>query len=307
VLLLTHDRVWFELAQLSITNRDNWVYYEMYNRQVRTGSIVFDAPVLTPQLGPVPEHFIKLAKQYLGPPNHDLRAAALYARAALETKLKSYCNNNKIQVPYDLDGRKLNTDHFLKAIERRLVWEGKMPLALFQVQRIKLFRYGVLNPFAHFHPVTLATSEIESALQAVESLDFGVKETDFAAKASSLVSKAALSWDERRDAACFLRTAFEVDLRGLLVRDSGTLVYRDDWAKIGAAELWESAKATMIRVNNVLAGPLISDIERHPALFLNDWKYPSVSALTKPDLDAAWNAIRVPAPARPETRLATFA
>ena len=122
-----------------------------------------------------------------------------------------------------------------------------------------------------------------------------------------MLSRAAISVDERLDAACHLRTAFEVDLRALLVRHGGTLLYRNDWAKIDAAEIWESAKATMTRVNSALAAPLIADIEAHPALFLNEWKYSSVSSLTKANLDAAWNAIRVPDPSPPKTRLATSA
>ncbi|HEV2400851.1 MAG TPA: hypothetical protein VGS27_28210 [Candidatus Sulfotelmatobacter sp.] len=63
----------------------------------------------------------------------------------------------------------------------------------------------------------------------------------------------------------------------------------------------------MTTVNGALATPLIADIEAHQVLFLNEWKYSSVSAFTKGDLDSAWAAIRVPAPAAPKTRLAMFA
>ncbi len=230
-----------------------------------------------------------------------------YARAAFEVKLKSYCSDKKVQVAYDLDGRNLNTDHFLDAIERRLLWEGKSVLTLFSLQRVKLFREGVLNPSAHFHPVTLVKNEVEAAIRAVESLSFSKEKSNFAKNTHDLLQKTSPSPRELEDAACYLRTAFETDLRGLLLRHRGTVRFREDWTKIGLAELWDSAKSTMTAVNGALAGPLIADIESHPILFLNEWKYSSVSALNKADLDAGWNAIRVPAPARPETRLATFA
>jgi energy-coupling factor transporter ATP-binding protein EcfA2 len=136
VLLLTHDRVWFDLAQLAIRNPDKWVYYEMYSRQTSEGGIVFDVPVLKPQTQVLPEHFINMAKAQLASPNHDYRAAALYARAAFEVKLKSYCSNQKVQVAYDLDGRKLTTDHFLDGIERRLLWSGTVTVSLLQLQRV---------------------------------------------------------------------------------------------------------------------------------------------------------------------------
>jgi energy-coupling factor transporter ATP-binding protein EcfA2 len=308
VLLLTHDRVWFDLAQLSVSNPDNWICYEMYSREVRDADVVFDAPVLKPQTEILPGHFITLAKVQLANPNHDYRAAALYARAALEVKLKSYCSSFKVQVPYDLDGRNLNTDHFLNAIERRFLWSGTGASSLFQLRRVKLFREGVLNPSAHFHPVTLAKGEVEEAIRAVELLDFPKKKDEFAKKASELLGKPVLTQVELIDAACYLRTAFETDLRSLLVRYGGTINFRDDWAKIELAELWNSAKVRMSALNNGLAVPLIVEIEAHSLLFLDEWKYSSVRAMTKADLDAAWGALRAAIPpGAPRTRLAAFA
>jgi hypothetical protein len=307
VLLLTHDRVWFDLAQLSVRDPEGWVCYEMYSREVRNGALSFDVPVLKPQTSTLPEHFLRMANNQLGNPSHDYRTAALYARAAFEVKLKSYCSSQKVQVPYDLDGRNLNTDHFLNAIERRFLWTGTGAACLFQLQRVKLFREGVLNPSAHFHPVTLAKNEVENAIRAVEKLEFPKNKEDFAKKAQDLTAKAAPTQQELIDAACYFRTAFETDMRDLLSRHGATVRFRSDWSKIESAELWESAKAAMTRVNPVLAAPLIAAIEAHPIVFLNDWKYSAVSLLTKADLDAAWAALRVPAPAPPRTRLAAFA
>jgi energy-coupling factor transporter ATP-binding protein EcfA2 len=309
IVLLTYDRVWFELAQLAFLYPDDWAACEMEIKEVLEGGQSLDVPVLKSYPAKPAEHFIQVARSHLIPPNSDVRAAALYARVALEIKLKVYCSNHKVQVPYDIEGRHLNTDHFLKAVERRLLWDGKMPRVLFMLKQIALFRDGVLNPSAHFHPVTLANSEVEAALQAVESLDLSSnKNPDFAKEAAALVSKTTLNAKESLDAACWLRTAFEVDLRVLLKQHGGTVKFRFDWSKVNLAELWESAKATMAQVNNTLAAPLIADIDAHAAVFLNEWKYSSASLLTKAPLDAAWAALRAaPAPAAPKTRLATFA
>ena len=309
VVLLTYDRVWFELAQLGFLHPDDWAACEMEIKEVLEGGQTLDVPVLKSYPAKPAEHFIQVARTYLSPPNSDARAAALYARVALEIKLKVYCSRHKVQVPYDIEGRHLNTDHFLKAVERRLVWDGKMPRVLFMLKQIALFRDGVLNPSAHFHPVTLANSEVEAAILAVESLDLSSnKNTDFAKEAAALLSKTTLNARESLDAACWLRTAFEVDLRVLLKQHGGTVKFRFDWSKLDLAELWESAKAIMAQVNNALAAPLIADIDAHAAVFLNEWKYSSVSLLTKATLDAAWVALRAaPAPAAPKTRLATLA
>ena len=77
---------------------------------------------------------------------NDPRTAALHARVAFEIKLKSFCSNRKVPVPYDFEGRRLTTDDFLDAAEVRLASSGTMPRALFDIQRVTMYRSGVLNP-----------------------------------------------------------------------------------------------------------------------------------------------------------------
>src|SRR5438132_1850931 len=123
----------------------------MHSKPIKHGNYEFESPVLKPQGEDPAGHLLTLAEDHLNV-RHDARTAALHARTALEVKLKSYCSKYKVQVAYDIDGRNLNTDHFLQAIKRRLWWTGTMPRALFALQRVELFRHGVLNPLAHFHP-----------------------------------------------------------------------------------------------------------------------------------------------------------
>lgn len=305
VFLFTHDRVWFEMAQLALENPEKWAVYEMHSKQVKEGTVIFDAPVLKPQQDKLADHFLALANEHLTV-KHDLRTAALHARAAFEVKLKSYCSKHKVHVPYDLEGRHLNTDHFLQGIERRLLWGGKIPKTLFALQRIKLFRSGVLNPLAHFHPVTLAHREVDAAIKAVDKLEFPDTKADFAKITSDLLQKPALTSEETLDAACWLRTTFEVDLRGLLKKNNGKVTFRDDWTKFTLSELWDSAKEAMNRVNAAAAAPLIANIEAQRSIFLDDWNYSLVKTLDKAALDAAWSVLRTPPPGAVQTRLAAF-
>ena len=182
VLLLTHDKVWFDMSQLALTRPEQWVVYEMHSKQVRQSTYLFDSPVVKPQTDKLAEHFLAMAEEHLNT-RHDNRTAALHARTAFEIKLKSYCSNRKVHVPYDLDGRHLNTDHFLHAVERRALVIRQNASRSFSIQRVKLFRDGVLNPLAHFHPVTLSKKEVEKALQAVAALEFSTDKVDFARKA----------------------------------------------------------------------------------------------------------------------------
>jgi hypothetical protein len=305
VILLTYDKVWFEMAQLTLANPEQWVVYELYNGMVSKERFSFDVPVLRPQDGQLEHHFLGLADEHLRV-RHDTRTAALHARAALEVKLKAYCNRYRVQVPYDLDGRQLNTDHFLQAIERRLTWTGSMPRALFPLQRVKLFRQGVLNPLVHFHPVTLATAEVQAAIRAVRQLEFPNLTTDFAREAADLLAQTTLTSQQLIDAACWLRTAFEVDVRMLLSRHGGQVPYRDDWTTLTLPQLWDAAKTTMQRVNLSAGGSLIGDIENHSRIFLDDWQFDRVSRLTKSDLESGWLALKHSNLA-PLTRLRAFA
>lgn len=119
------------------------------------------------------------------------------------------------------------------------------------------------------------------------------------------MSKATLKPEEVIEAACWLRTAFDVGVRELLKNHSGKLAYRNDWSKLTLAELWAAAADTMRTVNPAAAGALIQDVDSHRAVFLDEWRYDTISRLTKADLDAAWSVLRDPtAPAR--TRLAAF-
>lgn len=241
--------------------------------------------------------------------SNDERTAAFYARAAFEVKLKHYCHDKKVQVAYDLDGRSLSTDHFVDAIERRLNWSGKMPKALFALNRVKLFRHGVLNPLVHYHPVTLSPNEVQLAIAAVRALDFPNDRTDFAKEVGRLLGNLTLSQEERINAASWLRTTFEVELRKFLVKHQGRVQFRNNWTEMSLAELWDAAKDRMTAINAGVAPGIISDVEAHRQIFLDDWRFASVSTLTKPALDAAWIALRDSASSvnAPKSRLESFA
>jgi len=208
-------------------------------------------------------------------------------------------------VPYDPDGREQNTEEFLNAIESFLARKGTCTLTSFAVQRVKLFRRGVLNRLAHYYPVTLAAGEVEAAIQAVRSLSYSKDGADAVGMINQFLSKPTLASEEVIEAACWLRTAFDVSIRTLLKRLRVKIRYREDWSKLRSAELWKAAVEAMTARNAAAAAALIRDIKQHRGVFLDDWRYGPVSRLTKADMDAAWAALQAPGiPAR--TRLATF-
>jgi hypothetical protein len=309
IILLTHDKVWYEMAQLAFAEPEEWVKYEVQRGLEATEK--YDVPVLHPAGVNLTEHFIKRATHFHDANHRDLRAAALYARVAFEVKLKKYCADRKVQVAYDLDGRQLKTTDFLSGIERRLVWSGKSAKALFLIQRVKLFLDGVLNPLAHYHPVTLDPDEVLAAIEAVKALKFdeggdNKNNFDYTGEAKKLIDKASSTTEELRDAACYLRTAFEVDLRALLIKHDGKIKYRDDWAKDTpeVEELWKAARVAMKRVNPSKKGAVVSAIEGQRDIFLDEWKYSTCSAFDLQKLKDAHVALMEPG--KDKTRLACY-
>jgi energy-coupling factor transporter ATP-binding protein EcfA2 len=310
VLLLTHDRAWFELAQIEIGDLSHWEVCETFARAYDSGTRVFEIPEVrhpprnAGELKTLAEHHIARAKAAAGTED---RIAAFHTRVAFECKLKAFCHNNNIPVRYDLEHGTLDTGDFLKAAEHYLEALGTHTAARFQIQRVKLFRRGVLNLYAHFHPVTISPAEVQMAIAAVEAMDLKKSDTDFCSRVTSFVGRPALNQQQAVECACWLRTVFEVDLRDMLVRLNGNVAFRHNWSELPLADLWASAKIAMQTRNNPLALQLIPNIELHAAVFLNEFTYAHVSAFDKPTLDAAWAILCGPAHQNPvKTRLATF-
>jgi hypothetical protein len=160
--------------------------------------------------------------------------------------------------------------------------------------------------------VTLAPTEVEAAIRAVKELRLpkeegsDAKPTNCAAETVAALAVATTP-EQVLGAASWLRTTFEVDLRKLLVKHGGRVIYRDDWSDLTLDDLWVSAKDAMTRVNSSAAAALVTAVEAHPFVFLNEWRYSDAVALTKIELDAAWAALQSPQPSTPKTRLEVFA
>lgn len=297
IIILTHDKVWFDMAQLAIRTPTDWRYCEMSSKAINIAGKTTTLPVSYFHAeADLAAEFIARAKAAT-----DNRVAALYARTALEFKLKSYCSKHSVQVAYDLDGRKLTTEDFIDAVTRRFRATGEMPLYEFGLNRVKLFRSGVLNPMAHFHPITLDTNEVSAAINAVENLCFAkVKGSDLATKTGE-----AITANKRIEAVTGVRTLFEVQVRKLLERLGGQVRFRHDWNTIGLHEVWSSVQVVMRTRNSALATSLITDIDAHRAILLEEWTYNMMSSHPIASIENAWNAIRDPAH-RTKTRLETF-
>jgi energy-coupling factor transporter ATP-binding protein EcfA2 len=304
VLLFTHDRAWFELAQLVTPNSKEWLGMQLHAERTQHDGVVFERPKQIPPEQPLENYYLNLADWHLA--QHDPRTAAFHTRVAFEAALRAYCHEHQVPVPYYLDGVHLTTEDFLGAIEQWLKERSLTARAAFVIRRVKMFRSRVLNPLAHWAAVVIDPTEVQRAIKVVRDLKLTADKTNFANETKKALAEASPTLEQLLDAAAWLRTTFEVDVRNLLLTHQGQIEYRTDWATLTDTQLWEAAKIRMTVVNAPAAAILITDIETHRHVFLDVWEFNRVSLLTKLQLDAAWTALRDPGH-QPKTRLAVFA
>ena len=121
------------------------------------------------------DYFLARAKTHLT--SSDERAAAVYARAAFESKLKSYCDKYHLPVKYNKDARRITAEEFWQpsktASLAKVAGDPARETALNNMfNQIELYRKIVLNPLSHSAATPITKVEIQGAIDAVSQLQF---------------------------------------------------------------------------------------------------------------------------------------
>jgi energy-coupling factor transporter ATP-binding protein EcfA2 len=164
IILLTHDGVWFEIAKEHTDDLGNWNYARLFEEP--TGPAEAHYPRFE-RLKPNMED-LQVAAGYLY--SGDLRAAAVYIRAAYESHLKRICENNGIEVSYKKNARHVKADALWGAILRRhskrLPKRGEF-IDPGLIHKISVVRSTVLNRLSHSGSSSLTPAELAAALQII--------------------------------------------------------------------------------------------------------------------------------------------
>jgi hypothetical protein len=180
LVLLTHDKVWYDYASHAAMGLD-WACYELYADRAPDGAGGWhDLPLLrSPREG---------AGDYLQRANeqmrlHDYKAAGMYARAAYERELRRFCGKRQLLIPFHLDAEKIASNTFFQAVKADVNDAGRkvggvvtpVPATVLSALNanladIELHRQQVLNPMSHAPVVPLTGVEIQAAIDAVEAL-----------------------------------------------------------------------------------------------------------------------------------------
>jgi hypothetical protein len=165
IVLLTHDLLWFEIAREHTAHWGDWRNARLFEEN--TGPTEASLPRLRSDADD-----LVFADSHLQA--HDLRAAAVYVRAAFESWLKQTATTQQIQVPYDPRPDKLTADPLWTRILRRHATLKKAGKGEFLdpnlIPRISAVRSTVLNRLSHSGSSSLTQAELQVALNTIRAM-----------------------------------------------------------------------------------------------------------------------------------------
>lgn len=170
VVLLTHDRGWFDLAYAKISGAD-WCCYEIFEGDQ---AAIAPRPVhrhipMDPSLDRPAGIYLKYAKDMLML-NYP-EAAANYARQALEATLRGGCEKQNIAIPFKRNPKKVEAQFLLDQLK---VWGGnttiQKPTLDVILDELIVLKDIVMNPYSHPSAPNIPKSEVEAAVTAVNKL-----------------------------------------------------------------------------------------------------------------------------------------
>jgi energy-coupling factor transporter ATP-binding protein EcfA2 len=165
IILMTFDRVWFDLAKEYTEHTERWCYLTL--RELPTLPDQPGRPVVEPC-----SSFLDRSEAHLR--NGDLMAAAVYIRAAFETRLKNVCRDHSIKVPYKADPRDVKADHLWQEIvERQKSRQANGQIDFIDrtlMQEVETVRSTVLNRLSHSGVPSLTSAEMDEALRIIRKL-----------------------------------------------------------------------------------------------------------------------------------------
>ena len=282
IVLMTHDRVWFEIGRFYFGSTNQWKCLEIFEGEDIERGI--PSPIMRPTSDKAAKASLGQARLFLSD-NH-IPAAANYTRAAFELTLKSFCERFGVPVAFKSDPRHLDTECLLSAVEAWLKNHNAKVFILGFTERVKLFRKVVLNPYSHAAPPNIARAEVKGAIAAVEALlnvtEKGGIDGNPLEAAQELIVKTHLLTEEIHAALGFLRAAFITSLRTFCERKHVRVPYQNKSIEIQT--LWKAVIDDRERLFPPPHDGLFNQIEAEKNWLISPVTETDLIALTHPDL-----------------------
>ena len=170
VVLMTHDRGWFDLAYAKISPA-SWCRYEIFegDQSAPAPSPVFRSVAMDPNADRPARIYLDYAKLMLTL-NYP-EAAANYARQAMEATLRGGCEKQLIPIPFRRNPKKVEAQFLLEQLK---LWTGNTRLTKAKLDpilaKVTLFKDVVMNPYSHPSAPNIPKSEVQQAINTVEEL-----------------------------------------------------------------------------------------------------------------------------------------
>jgi hypothetical protein len=241
IVLLTHDRVWFEMSRFRLGGSGHWKSLEVFEGEDSERGIL--APIVRAPGDKAAKASLDQARVFLA--DHHIPAAANYTRAAFELALKSFCERFGVPVAFRADPRHLDTEKLMSSVEGWFKTHSAKVCLAGVMERVKLFRKVVLNPYSHASPPNIARAEVEGAISAVDQLlaviDIGGMDGDPIQAAQALITKMPPSTDDLHAALGFLRAAFFRSLSSFCSRKHVGVTFKEQ--AVDVQTLWQAVLA----------------------------------------------------------------
>lgn len=170
VVLMTHDRGWFDLAYAKISPAD-WCCYEIFegDQSAPAPSPIFRSIPMDASLDRPARIYLEYAKHMLTL-NYP-EAAANYARQAMEAALRGGCEKQLILIPFRRNPKKVEVQFLLEQLE---LWAGNTKVTKAKLDpiltKVTLLKNVVMNPYSHPSAPNIPKSEVQQAINTVEEL-----------------------------------------------------------------------------------------------------------------------------------------
>ncbi len=164
-MLFTYDRVWYELAKEYTEHTKQWEYLSLRDMPTAPGQP--GRPCVEPCAD-----FLAVAQRHFQ--SGDLMAAAVYIRAAFETRIKNVCEKHGIKINYKPNPKDVKTDQLWQGIvdrqKERTASQQPDFIAPALLKDVETVRSTILNRLSHSGVPGLVTKEVQFALETVKRL-----------------------------------------------------------------------------------------------------------------------------------------
>ena len=164
VVLLTHDKGWFDLARQWLPSAF-WIQYEIYEGDPAAKAPM---PVVRKTENRPAKALLAKGRELLA--LGYVEAAANYTRQAFEYGLRGGCEFQKVKLSYKVDSKDHQAQDLLDALKI-----APKPTSVSQadwsscLQQIELFKNVVMNPYSHPSAPNIPKQEVVDAANAVET------------------------------------------------------------------------------------------------------------------------------------------